>query len=333
MILSGFSKVLAVLTVVLMVIPVFIPSGFILDFLTLTLLFALIGQGWNVLGGLCGQFSFGHAIFFGVGAYCQIILQTTLGVNAWAAIPFSVLAGTLVGGFVGFLSFRYGLKGAYFALITLAFAEVMRIVATTAKPLTKGGQGIYLALNQDPENSLLTLQFVQGIFYYYWAVLLVILSLILLRRIENSRFGARLMAVRENEDAARSIGVPCFRVKMQAILLSGAITAAGGVFYAQKFLFIDPDIAFGPVKSVEMLIMPIIGGLGTLFGPLVGSALVHLLGEFSKFIAESVLPERPGIDRIVYGVMLVGVLVFMPAGVIGFLSDKFRLFRKWSGHA
>lgn len=300
-------------------LPLGVHSTFWIDFLTLTLFLAVLGQGWNILGGYGGQLSFGHTIFFGAGAYAQIILQTKLGFNAWAAIPFSVLAGIAVGAFTGFLSFRYGLRGSYFALITLAFAEAFRVLATSADVITDGGQGIYLALNQNPSQALAQLQFRGGLAYYFLALILTAASLLIAFRLEHSRFGAQLMAIREDEDAAEAIGVNGFRVKMKAICLSGALTAMGGVFYAQKFLFMSPGIAFGPGKSVEMLVIPIIGGMGTIFGPLVGSVFLHGLGEVSKVLAHGIVGDRPGLDLIVYGVVLVLVLAVLPNGLIGLL--------------
>lgn len=320
----SFWHVLVILIAAGALAPLFVTSVFWIDFLTLTLFLAVLGQGWNILGGYGGQFSFGHAVFFGTGAYLQIILQTKLGFSPWLAIPFSVLGGMAIGAFIGFLSFRYGLRGSYFALITLAFAEAFRVLATSADAITDGGQGIYIALNQDPEKALATLQFGAGNGYYYCAILLTALSLVIAYWVENSRFGAQLVAIREDEDAAEAIGVNAFKVKMQAICLSGAITALGGVFYAQKFLFVDPNIAYGPVKSVEILVMPIIGGMGTIFGPLVGSVFLHSLGEISKFAAHSLVGDRPGLDLIVYGIALVLMLALLPNGLMGLVRKIMR---------
>ncbi len=321
---STFWLFFAVLVVAALAAPLAIASTFWIDFLTLTLFLAVLGQGWNILGGYGGQFSFGHAVFFGTGAYLQVILQAKLGFNPWAAIPFAILGGIVIGAFTGFLSFRYGLRGSYFALITLAFAEAFRVLATSADAITDGGQGIYITLNQDPTKALATLQFGAGNGYYYCAVIITVISLLIAFWIENSRFGAQLVAIREDEDAAEAIGVNAFKVKMQAICLSGAITAFGGVFYAQKFLFMDPNIAYGPVKSVEMLVMPIIGGMGTIFGPLVGSFFLHTLGEVSKHAAHELVGDRPGLDLIVYGIALVLILALLPNGLVGLIRRLFR---------
>ncbi|MDH3740746.1 MAG: branched-chain amino acid ABC transporter permease [Hyphomicrobiales bacterium] len=321
---SSFWPLFGVFMIAAIAAPLTISSVFWMDFLTLTLFLAVLGQGWNILGGYGGQFSFGHAVFFGTGAYLQVILQAKLGFNPWAAIPFAIFGGIVIGAFTGFLSFRYGLRGSYFALITLAFAEAFRVLATSAEAITDGGQGIYITLNQDPSRALATLQFGAGNGYYFCAVVMTVMSLLVAYWIENSRFGAQLIAIREDEDAAEAIGVNAFKVKMQAICLSGAITAFGGVFYAQKFLLMDPNIAYGPVKSVEMLVMPIIGGMGTIFGPLVGSFFLHSLGEVSKEAAHALVGDRPGLDLIVYGIALVLILALLPNGLVGLMRKLLR---------
>jgi len=316
-------------------LPLVVTSGFWLDFVILTLFIAVLGQGWNILGGYGGQFSFGHAVFFGTGAYLQAILQTTLGWSPWLAIPPALVGGVLVGGFIGYLSFRYGLRGSYFALITLAFAEAFRVLATSLDGITEGGQGIYLRLNRDPDQALATLQFASGVGYYYVALALTLVSLAVAWWIEHSRFGAQLVAVRENEDAAEALGIDAFAVKMRAICLSGAITASAGVLYVQKFLLMDPGIAYGPGKSIEALVAPIIGGMGTVFGPLLGSVVLHGVGELTKELTRAVGLERPGLDLVCYGVLLVLMLAFLPNGLMGLLRGRRRppALRSGSGDA
>ena len=319
-----------VLLLAAILFPFFNTSSFWLDFVTMTLFIAVLGQGWNILGGYGGQFSFGHAVFFGVGAYIQVILQAKFGISAWLAIPFATAGGIGVGLFIGYLSFRYGLRGPYFALITLAFAEAFRVLATSLDVITDGGQGMYLALNQDPARSMELLQFLSGEGYYVIAVLLTIVSLLIAWRLEHSRFGAQLMAVRENEAAAQALGVNAFRTKMWAIGISGSLTALGGVFYVQKFLFINPNIAFGPAKSIEALIVPIIGGMGTIFGPLLGATFLHGISEITKELSASLFADRPGLDLMIYGLILILMLSFLPTGLIGLGKRLLRHFRQRS---
>jgi branched-chain amino acid transport system permease protein len=293
-------------------VPLITSSNVVLNFLIIALLVALVGQGWNLLGGYGGQYSFGHAAFFGTGAYVTAVLQVRYGINAWLGFCIGVVAGALVGALIGALSFRSGLKGSHFALVTLAFAEVLRIVATVA-PVTGAGVGTLIKLDLRPE----AFQF-QSRAPFYWIILgLVGVSLMLMRVVEDSRFGAYLVAVRENEDAAQALGVNPMIVKLAAITISAAITAGGGGFYAQYFLFVDAGIAYGPWISIEALLAPIIGGVGTVFGPLSGALVVKTLSEFAKLATG----DAPGLDLVIYGCILILFVAVAPRGVAGILSD------------
>ena len=310
--MKGFAPIVVV-TALLALVPFLTTSNVVLNFLVMALLIALVGQGWNLLGGYGGQYSFGHAAFFGTGAYVDAILQMPYGINAYIAFAVGIAAGALVGAITGALSFRSGLKGSYFALVTLAFAEVLRIIASVA-PITGAGVGTLLKLDLRPE----AFQF-QSRAPFYWIILgLVALSLVLVRMIEQSRFGAYLVAVRENEDAARALGVDPTMVKLCAMTLSAAITAAGGGFYAQYFLFLDAGIAYGPWISIEALLAPIIGGIGTVFGPLLGALVVKLLGEATKLVTG----DAPGLDLVIYGCVLIAVIAFAPRGIAGLLERR-----------
>ena len=193
---------IVVVVAALAAVPLFVQSNVVLNFLVVTLLIALAGQGWNILGGYGGQYSFGHAAFFGTGAYVTAVLQVRYGVNAWPALPPASLPAPRSARVIGALTFRSGLRGSYFALVTLAFAEVLRIVASVA-PITGAGVGTLLKLDLRVE----AMQF-QSRAVFYWVVLaLVAASLVIARLIERSRFGVWLIAVRENEDAAKALGV------------------------------------------------------------------------------------------------------------------------------
>jgi branched-chain amino acid transport system permease protein len=291
-------------------------TGTLLNLSITILILSLAAQGWNIAGGYGGQFSFGHAAFFGMGAYGQAVLQARFGINPWVALPLAVTLGSLVGLGIGYLAFRARLRGSYFALVTLAFAEVFRILANAA-PFTGGAAGTLLPLDVRPAN----FQFAARETFFYLALVMVVAVLVLNRLIERSRFGAYLVAVRENEDAARSLGVDTLAVKLKAIALSAAITAASGALYTQKFLYIDANIAFGSWISVEALVAPIIGGIGTVFGPLVGTATLLGLGELAKTGIHAVFGSAiPGIDLILYGVLLVAAIAFAPQGVMGLVA-------------
>ena len=298
--------VLFVLCVAL--IPFLTDSGVVLNFVMMSLYACLLAQAWNVLGGFGGQFSFGHALFFGVGAYIQVIAQVQGGWNPWLALPLAMLVSAAVGAFVGALSFRYGLKGSYFALVTLAFAEVFRILALSVS-FTGAGVGLMLPLNE----SLSNMQFTSRAGYVWLVLSLVTLALLVTAWLRHSRFGAYLQAVRDNEDAALAVGVNPFRIKLVAIVLSGALMGAGGAFYAQVFQYIDPGLAFGPHTSVEALVGAIVGGMGTLWGPVLGALALHVLADVTR----NLLGQLPGINMVIYGIVLIVIVMFLPRGISG----------------
>jgi branched-chain amino acid transport system permease protein len=302
------------LVLVVAAYPFLFDSNFAINFGILVLFFALIGQSWNIAGGFAGQLSFGHVAFFGVGAYCSTILQLRFGVNPWLGLPASVLAGALAGALIAALSFRAGLRGSYFALITLAFAEAFRILANSLA-ITGGGVGLLIPL----ERSAANFQFPSRVGFYYVIAALAAASIAIALWLKRSRFGARLAAIRENEDAARALGIDTFREKVKVLALSGALCAAGGTFYAQYFLYIDPAVAFGVDKSVEMLLVTMIGGAGTVYGPLIGSFLLTLVGEVTRN-----LTEAQGLSLIIYGCLLVVIIGFLPNGLV----DLFRWRRR-----
>jgi len=288
-------------------LPAFVSSGFVLNLAIMVLYSTLLGQAWNLLAGFGGQYSFGHALFFGTGAYTSAALQVHLGVNAWLALPAALACGAAAGVLVGALSFRYGLRGSYFALVTLAFAEVFRILANSVA-FTGGGVGLLLPLRE----SAAGMQFGK-IGFLYLILVLVLAGFLLSWWLKRSRFGARLAAVRDGEESAAALGVDVFRVKLAAIAMSAALMAAGGVFYVQYFHYIDPHIAYGPAVSVEALLGPIVGGLGTVFGPLLGAAALQVLGELTRNLAGDV----PGLSLVAYGVALVAMVMFLPRGFAG----------------
>ncbi len=312
--MKAYRSILIVVAL-LAAVPLFTASNVVLNFLITAFLIALAGQGWNLLGGYGGQYSFGHAAFFGTAAYATAILQVRYGVNAWLGLLIGIAAGALVGAVIGVLTFRSGLKGSYFSLVTLAFAEVLRIIASVA-PITGAGVGTLIPLDLHAQ----AFQFQSRAPFYWIALALVALALVVTRAIENSRFGAYLVAVRENEDAAGALGVDAFTVKLCAITVSAAITAAAGCFYAQYFLFVDAAIAYGPWISIDALLAPIVGGAGTVFGPLLGALVVKTLGETTKHVTG----DAPGLDLVIYGLLLVGVVGLAPRGIAGLLTGFAR---------
>jgi branched-chain amino acid transport system permease protein len=297
------------LLVALALVP-FFASNALLNFLVTALIVALAAQGWNLLGGFGGQFSFGHAAFFGTGAYVSAILQIRLGMNAWLACGVGVVAGAVVGWAIGLLAFRARLRGSYFALVTLAFSEVLRILANAAD-FAGGAAGLLVKLDVRPGN----FQFASRAVFAWIAIACVGAVLLLCRHIARGRFGAQLVAVRENEDAARALGVDTLATKLHAITLSAAITAMAGGLYVQYFLYLDANIGYGTWISIEALLAAIIGGLGTVLGPVIGALALHGLGEATKGFAGSIA----GIDLVLFGLLLVAAVAFAPSGIVGSL--------------
>lgn len=308
-----------VLLAALLCVPFVVRSEFWLTFWMLVLMFAFLGQAWNVLGGYGGQFSFGHALFFGAGAFATAVLQVRHGVNAYVAGLIAIAGAGLLGGLVGLLVFRYRLRGAYFALVTLAFAEVARVLVSSFA-YTGGGFGMLVPLSPGAGN----FQFADRKVFYLVAWAFVAIGCLIAFWLENSRFGARLMAVRENEDGAQALGIDLVRTKVAAIALSAAMAATAGVFYLQTFLFVDSQLGFGPGMSVEALLVAIIGGMGTIFGPLIGAMVLHSLGEAAK----QMTGNAPGLNLVLYGILLILALRFMPNGLAGLIN---RLAQRKSG--
>ncbi len=296
-------------------VSLFVTSNVVLNFLVFTLILAIAAQGWNLLGGYGGQYSFGHAAFFGMGAYVSAILQQRFGVNAYPAVAFGIAAAALHGYAIGAMVFRAGLRGSYFALVTLAFAEVLRILAN-ATEITGGAAGLLISLNLGAGN----LQFADRSSFLILGAVLLALAMLITLAVEKSRLGAQLVAVRENEAAAAALGVDILAVKLRTISLSAALTGAAGALYAQYFLYIDSNIAFGTWISVEALLAPIIGGAGTVFGPLIGALILQGLGEGTKML----IGKIPGLDLIIFGVLLILVVRFPLHRIPGLLAARWR---------
>jgi branched-chain amino acid transport system permease protein len=286
-------------------VPFTLHSQFLIDLAMLTAISAALGQAWNLVGGFGGLTSFGHTAFFGFGAYAVAILQIRFGINAWFGLPLGALLGGLVGAAMGWAAFRAGLRGSYFALATLAMAEAFRILANSLD-FTHAGLGLLVPLRISAAN----FQFADRRVSYGLALLLVLATLAVANWLTRSRFGAQLIAVRENEEAARALGVRVLRTKVMALAMSGSLTAVGGVLYTQTYLYIDPNIAFSSERSVEMLLVAMIGGAGTVIGPVLGAIALHLVADTSRTWI-----NVPGFAPMLYGVVLLLIIAFLPGGI------------------
>lgn len=280
-----------------------------LEILISILFFAYLGLAWNILGGYAGQFSFGHAAFFGIGAYTSTLLLLHAGVSPWLGMLAGGALAAAFGLFEGYLSFRYGLRGPYFSLVTLAFAEMLRVVSVNAKAV---GASLGLVVPTGTPAPWLFV-FAGKLPYYYVILAMTGLALLITRAVARGRLGYALIAVRENEDAAEAAGVNALGSKLAAMALSSFLTALGGTFYAQYFAYIDPTITFGPAISIQGLLPAIVGGAGTVLGPLLGSFVLTPISELTR----ALLRGRAGADIMLYGLILVLVISFLPQGLMG----------------
>ena len=284
-----------------------------LEVLISILFFAYLGTCWNILGGYAGQFSFGHAAFFGLGAYTSTLLLLRLGLTPWLGMLAGGALAAAFGLFEGYLSFRYGLRGPYFSLVTLAFAEMLRVVAVNWKAV-----GSSLGLVVPSGSSPVQFLFAGKLPYYYVILAMTLVALAITRLIERSRMGYALAAIRENEDAAEASGVNALATKLSAMVVSSFLTALGGTFYAQYFAYIDPSLTFGPAISIQGLLPAIVGGAGTVVGPLLGSFVLTPISELTR----AVLRGRAGADVMLYGLILILVISFLPNGLVGLLRSR-----------
>jgi branched-chain amino acid transport system permease protein len=282
------------------------------------LLFAYLTYCWNILGGFAGQLSFGHALFMAVGAYTSTLLLLNAGVSPWIGMIIGGMISAALGLFIGYLSFRYGIKGTYFALVTLAFTEIARIVALNT-PAIGGALGLYIPIQA---SDFWQLKFVEKSHYYYVALGFLVLVLAVTAWLERSPFGHRLVAIRENEDAAQALGINLLRHKLFATALSAFLTALGGTLYAQYVTFIDPHTMLNMNMALEITIYSIVGGLGTMWGPLFGSIFLVPLAEL---IRAALGQSYAGVHLVVYGAVLMAVILFAPDGFMGLLKSM----RRW----
>jgi branched-chain amino acid transport system permease protein len=309
----------AVVVAVLVALPLF-PSVFgsyAVTLFTLIFFYGFLGQAWNVVGGYAGQLSAGHAAFLGIGAYTAALLSVERGVTPWVGMFVGGALAAVLGAIIGFLGFRFGLRGFYFVLLTVAFSEICRILAANTEAVG-GALGYYITFTGNPRQ----FQFQDTRAYYYIALVLMLAATALVAWLERRRFGVYLAAIREDEIACEAAGVNTFKYKMLAMLLSSFLTGIGGTFYAFYLFSLQPNTVFGVPLSVEIIIRPIVGGAGTVLGPVVGSFILSPLAEVSRHYFSQ--GGWHGAHLIAYGALLIGVVLFLPEGAYPRLARAFR---------
>ena len=318
---------LAVVAVVLAVLPLAM-SDRAESIAVPTLIFAIMAVGWNLMSGYGGMFSFGHAAFFGIGAYTDAYLLVAHGISPWLAMVVGAVLAAVAGVVIAYLCLRYKLAGAYFALATFAFAMMFLLVVQNVGFLHKT-EGFNVPIL--PHESWAMLQFDQGSRLYYWIPLaILVLAVAGTIAFVNSRAGQYAQAVRDDETAAASLAISTMRYRLITVGLSCALTAVAGAYYTQYYFFVGPDQAFGSAVSIQAIIPVVIGGIGTIWGPLIGALVV---GPLSQGIT-SVLRNPPhflgflqgvtGLDIAVYAALLILIVLFMPKGIYGTLRERAR---------
>ena len=301
---GGLVALLAVL-----VFPLIFTLPFPRHVMIMIFLYGMLAQAWNILAGYCGQISLGHAVFFGAGAYTSTVLVRQLGLTPWAGMLAGAVLAVALSQVIGYPVFR--LRGHYFAIATIAVGEIVQTVVINWDWLG-GARGLFVPIKRP--DSFVNFQFNESKqTYYYIALALLGLALWLTRRMERSRTGYYFRAIREDQDAAASLGIPVARYKQRAMALSAGLTALGGTFYAQYILFIDPESVMPLSLSILICLVAVLGGVGTLWGPLIGAAILVPLGEATRIYLGG---TGKAIDLLIYGFLIMVISVIQPGGIM-----------------
>jgi branched-chain amino acid transport system permease protein len=297
----------ALVVAALAAVPLVVTNNYYLDSIIVCFFWGSMAAAWNLVGGYAGQLSLGHTAFFGIGAYASSILFARYALTPWLGLLVGAALAAVFAVFVGLVCFR--LRGPFFALVTIAFAEVGLIVASSLRDLTKGTEGFNIPFRPAFENMLFRGKV--GYFYLFlgYAMLLYVIS----RAVEESKLGYSLIAFREDEEAARMLGVPTVRVRLIALGASAALTAVGGTLYAQYYQFLDPASTFGINFSIQVALLTMVGGIGTAAGPFFGALLMTPLGQFFRAWLGG---GAAGLYLALYGIALILVVLFLPNGIV-----------------
>ncbi len=298
--------------------PLTIRDNYFLDTIALILLWGAMAGAWNIAGGFAGQVSLGHAAFFGLGAYLVALPQVYWGWSAWFGLLVGAGVSAAVGLVVGYLSNR--LRGPYFALSTIALSQVLLVVFSRWREVTKGGEGVPIPFRPGFEN----LAFVGKAPWVYVMLVYVLVVFAVAVYLERGRFGYLLAAVREDEDAAEALGIDSRRLKVVAVVVSALLTAVGGALWAQSVGFVDPFYVFSIDISVKLALIAIIGGMGRSVGPLVGSVLIISTESYLRATLSGPQAGQTGLYLIIYGLILIVVVRFLPQGLAPLVFQLLR---------
>jgi branched-chain amino acid transport system permease protein len=300
---------------VLLALPFVTANQFFVHLAITVLMWTVLGASWNLLGGFGGQVSFGHAAFFGIGAYTTMILYLRLELAPWYGMALGGLAGALAALPIGLMCFR--LRGPYFSLSTMAVAEIVRLVALNWEGLTNGPVGLLITTLPPVGLAGRSIDWESKVPFYYLGAGLVVLTMVATYWLARSRLGAYLLAIREDEDTAESIGIDTVRAKVVTLALSAFFTGLGGGFYGLYFRYVDPEAVFPIALSVEMVFIAVVGGLGTVVGPVIGAIFLVSIGEFFR--------ERFLVGHLIfYGLFMMLAIRYQPEGIWGGARRAFR---------
>lgn len=316
--LNGRARILLALVLALLAVAPLIVDRYVVSVLILIFYFAYVGQAWNLMLGFCGQLSLGHALYVGLGGYASALLWLKFGIGPWLGVFAAMAVATAFGAAIGWLGFRFGIEGVYFALLTIAFAEFTRI-AFDHFDFAGAAGGLFLPVEAQRAGQWWNLRG-GPLLFYYLALALAAGAAVLAAWLRRSRLGYQWLAVREDETAARALGINAFRAKMAAVTLSAAMTAIGGVFTAFYNDNLFPSRVFDISRSIEIVLAPVVGGLGTVFGPVVGAFILTPLGETLSAATERLGVNAPGAKALVYGLALMAIIVLRPSGVWPWLA-------------
>jgi branched-chain amino acid transport system permease protein len=312
---------LSLLLLVALFMPMFISNQYHLHTVIMILLYAYLATSWNIVGGFAGQLSLGHAAFMAIGGYTSTILFSQMGISPWIGMIVGGLIAAFIAVLIGLPTFR--LKGAYYAISTIAFATGLMLILSTVKnigPIKIGGaEGLSITLLS--ETTFFDFQFLSKVPYYYIILVFCAVILFVSWYVERSKLGFYLTAIREDEEAAKALGINVIKSKLIAAGLSAFFTALGGSFYAQLFRYLEPHHIAGMDFSIQMVFLAIVGGIGTVYGPFVGGILLTAVAEFTR-VNFTDLP--PGTHLVIYGVAVLLVILYFPKGIITPLQDLYK---------
>lgn len=289
----------------------------------LTMFYATLGTAWVIVGGYAGQHSIGQAAFVGIGAYTSTLLYMKRDISPWIGLLVGMLLSAVIAFLIGYPLFRFGLRGDYFALGTVALGLILYELANSFADVTGGSQGIPLKYEENPLN----FQFPNRTVYYYIIFAIWFLTVVLAYRLRNSRRGFQMLAVRDDEVAAARGGISILKAKMTAFVLAAVISSAAGTFFAQFILFVDPHTVMSLAISVQIILVAVLGGMNSYLGGTIGAMVLVPLSQYLS----TTFTQRPGVDLTVYGILLILLVIFMPNGILGLLrhSPRWRKVVGW----